>query len=439
MDGICYDAAGDVLEDGPCPVPGINDQYAYDSEGKLIYSGGGSVTYIYDAEGNRIAKTSSGTVTNVYFYDTAGHMTLETNGAISVLRSEMYAGNRHLLTQQGGSTYYSHANWLGTQAARSDVNGNICETISSAPFGDAQQSAGSCSPSNLFFTGKERDTESGNDYFGARYYGSSMGRFMSPDPSGLAYADPTNPQSFNLYSYAQNNPLTNVDPTGLDCVYFNDAGTGVDGPNGIDHNSNSGECGANGGDWVNGTTSASQVQYHSGSDNFTINSSDAANSYTTIASAPGSQVSGIPCYGNCAQAYIPGADADSLNPTAQAIFSQVGQQTGFIAKAGNCLPGSAATGIASYVGLPGNPNISPGTALRAARSTAKGALTLGAAERAGAAAGQAAKVLGPAVAEAAGELAAKTVGKAVPFIAAAQGIYAVGKAQSYFSSCYATE
>jgi RHS repeat-associated protein len=37
------------------------------------------------------------------------------------------------------------------------------------------------------YTGKERDTESGNDYFGARYYASSMGRFMSPDPSGLVY------------------------------------------------------------------------------------------------------------------------------------------------------------------------------------------------------------------------------------------------------------
>jgi RHS repeat-associated protein len=56
------------------------------------------------------------------------------------------------------------------------------------------------------FTGKERDQESGNDYFGARYYGSSMGRFLSPDPSGLVYADPKNPQSLNLYAYVLNNP-----------------------------------------------------------------------------------------------------------------------------------------------------------------------------------------------------------------------------------------
>ena len=69
------------------------------------------------------------------------------------------------------------------------------------------------------FTGKERDTESGLDYFGARHYASSMGRFMSPDPSGLVYADITNPQSFNLYSYALNNPLKYTDPTGMYCYY----------------------------------------------------------------------------------------------------------------------------------------------------------------------------------------------------------------------------
>jgi RHS repeat-associated protein len=75
-------------------------------------------------------------------------------------------------------------------------------------------------------TGKERDSESGNDYFSARYYGSSMGRFLSPDPTQLYYADPTNPQSFNLYSYVYNNPLANTDPTGTDaCATDNGDGT----------------------------------------------------------------------------------------------------------------------------------------------------------------------------------------------------------------------
>jgi RHS repeat-associated protein len=68
------------------------------------------------------------------------------------------------------------------------------------------------------FTGKERDAESGNDYFGARYYASSMGRFMSPDWSAkedpVPYAKLDDPQSLNLYSYVQNNPLKDVDADG---------------------------------------------------------------------------------------------------------------------------------------------------------------------------------------------------------------------------------
>ena len=67
-------------------------------------------------------------------------------------------------------------------------------------------------------TGKERDTESGNDYFEARYFGSSMGRFLSPDNGDGGDNDPSNPQSWNLYSYVQNNPLTSTDPDGHDCV-----------------------------------------------------------------------------------------------------------------------------------------------------------------------------------------------------------------------------
>jgi len=68
------------------------------------------------------------------------------------------------------------------------------------------------------YTGKVRDTESGSDYFGARYYASNMGRFMSPDwsgdPSPVPWADMENPQSLNLYSYVGNNPLSRTDPNG---------------------------------------------------------------------------------------------------------------------------------------------------------------------------------------------------------------------------------
>jgi RHS repeat-associated protein len=66
------------------------------------------------------------------------------------------------------------------------------------------------------FTGKERDAESGNDYLGARYYASSMGRFMSPDPLYLELHRLVDPQQLNLYAYGRNNPLEFTDPTGMD-------------------------------------------------------------------------------------------------------------------------------------------------------------------------------------------------------------------------------
>jgi len=71
------------------------------------------------------------------------------------------------------------------------------------------------------FTGKERDTESGLDYFGARYYASTMGRWMSPDwadkPEAVPYSSLDNPQSLNLYGYVLNNPLSHADADGHCC------------------------------------------------------------------------------------------------------------------------------------------------------------------------------------------------------------------------------
>lgn len=77
------------------------------------------------------------------------------------------------------------------------------------------------------FTGKERDTESGLDNFGERYYGSSIGRFMRPD-APFSDQDQSDPQSWNLYTYVRDNPLNSTDPTGTTCQTNSSDGTVYD-------------------------------------------------------------------------------------------------------------------------------------------------------------------------------------------------------------------
>lgn len=121
---------------------------------------------------------------------------------------------------------------------------------------------------------------------------------MSPDPSGLLAQHPENPQSWNLYAYALNNPLSNLDPNGLDCVYANDFGNGVES---IDHNSNSGECGSNGGSWVPGYANENWVTFNNNTGLFQAgsinvggsgNSSTATVDYTTFGAGAQTQWNG---------------------------------------------------------------------------------------------------------------------------------------------------
>lgn len=69
------------------------------------------------------------------------------------------------------------------------------------------------------FTQKERDTETGLDYFNARYYAGTLGRFTSPDPQ-IASSKLEIPQSWNRYSYCINNPVVLTDPSGLEWGYY---------------------------------------------------------------------------------------------------------------------------------------------------------------------------------------------------------------------------
>ena len=124
---------------------------------------------------------------------------------------------------------YYHLDAVGNVRAVTNQAGQVTERHDYLPFGE-ECVTGSCAGNVTLpgdqpkrFTGKERDEETGLDYFGARYYGSKPGRFTSPDPishpaqsrAGLgAYL--SEPQRWNRYAYATNNPLRYVDPNGLE-------------------------------------------------------------------------------------------------------------------------------------------------------------------------------------------------------------------------------
>lgn len=116
----------------------------------------------------------------------------------------------------GVSERYYLADHLGTTQMEFAGGGWPVWRGEFAPFG--QELDTQVTTNHYKFTGKERDAESGLDYFGARYYASSMGRWMSPDWSAkyepVPYAKLDNPQSLNLYAYVLNNPLSNRDDDG---------------------------------------------------------------------------------------------------------------------------------------------------------------------------------------------------------------------------------
>ncbi len=98
-------------------------------------------------------------------------------------------------TGQIQTTHYYFGDLLGSAQIELSDGGWPLTLSAFDPYG--QEIDTQTSTNHYKFTGKERDTESGNDYFGARYFGSSMGRFMSPDDPFMAQ-DEKDPQSWNM-------------------------------------------------------------------------------------------------------------------------------------------------------------------------------------------------------------------------------------------------
>jgi len=111
-----------------------------------------------------------------------------------------------------GPVYYRHSDWLGSSRLATTQSRTMYSDTAYGPFGENY--AGSGSP-DLNFTGQNQDTIQNYYDFLFREYSQVQGRWMSPDPAGIAVADLGNPQSWNRYAYVTNMPLSLVDPLGL--------------------------------------------------------------------------------------------------------------------------------------------------------------------------------------------------------------------------------
>ena len=226
-----YDASGNVSNDG------VNT-YLYDGEGRVCavsYSVAGATLmtgYVYDADGIRVAKGSINTwscdlnsngfqTLNSYVLGPGGEqvteMGMDSNGSMVWQHTNIYTGSSMIGTYDLSGLHFFVDDPLGTRRAQTDYAGVLEQTCASLPYGDQLNCSGPLAslqyPTEQHFTGKERDAESGNDYFGARYYASSMGRWLSPDKP-FADQHPEDPQSWNLYAYVRNNPLVAIDDNG---------------------------------------------------------------------------------------------------------------------------------------------------------------------------------------------------------------------------------
>ena len=237
--GFAYDAAGNLTTS-----PGAGT-VTYNAENQLTYAQG--QTYLYDGDGKRVAKATGSPVTPVklYWYGTDDSPVLETDGAGNEL-DRYFRFQGILVTREESNDWVDHygVDALGNVRWMYGYNGQW-DISDYYPFG-GERVIQSSSNNSRKFTGKERDSESGLDNFGARYDSPSLGRFISPDPTGGMRLIP---QSLNRYAYVLNNPLRFVDPHGL---WHCDWGNGESDDTQANGGASEAECKDQGGArWVN--------------------------------------------------------------------------------------------------------------------------------------------------------------------------------------------
>lgn len=133
-------------------------------------------------------------------------------------QSHIFLGGEKLATlNASGTLQFELTDNVGSPTIITDGNGAVIETMDYRPYGQQAVRTGT-SATDYLFIGKEKDGESGLQYFGARYLDNNFGNFTSIDPlltdAGQVALLASDPQQLNGYRYARNNPLTFTDPTG---------------------------------------------------------------------------------------------------------------------------------------------------------------------------------------------------------------------------------
>jgi RHS repeat-associated protein len=208
VSGDTYDTAGNLTV-----IPAIGT-YTYNAENQLTTTAG--VTYTYDGDGKRVGKSSG----KLYWYGMGSDPLDETDATGNTNNASFneyifFGGKRIARRDYSSNVNYYFADHLGTARIVANSSGTVLDDSDFFPFG-GERVVSSSSGNSYKFTGKERDSESGLDNFGARYDSSSMGRFMSPDPKILSIRHLVNPQKWNKYAYTINNPLRYFDPNGME-------------------------------------------------------------------------------------------------------------------------------------------------------------------------------------------------------------------------------
>jgi RHS repeat-associated protein len=171
-----------------------------------------TTTYRYDADGIRVASTVNGTETRFLVDPNQPYAQVLEEYSPSGTVQVAYVYGLDLISQtQGGATSYFHTDGLGSTRVLTDSTGNVLNSYNYNPFGEILNSSGTTNNKYLF-AGEQFDSTLGDYYLRARFYDPNSGRFTRRDSYEGSLS---NPLSLHRYTYAHNNPVNNIDPTGL--------------------------------------------------------------------------------------------------------------------------------------------------------------------------------------------------------------------------------